>query len=74
MIEKGSTRNIFVFENVIPKRESQKNLSFTVSKAWDSSYNRPWQFLDENDVSGKLSFEDSVNKKVIFLDILQKDL
>ena len=34
---------------------------------------RPWRFLDQNDVKVCLSLEDGVDNEMVFLHVLEKD-
>ena len=52
---------------------SYKVFSFTIQSARNFVNNRPWRFLDQNNVKVCLSLEDGVDNEMVFLHVLEKD-
>ena len=52
---------------------SYKVFSFTIQSAENFANDRPWQFLDQDDVKVCLSLKDSVDNEIVFPHILGKD-
>ena len=55
-------------------RNADKLLSILIAKAYDWTYVGPRQFLDKYDVKSRMSFEDSVDYKVVLAKFLRKDV